>query len=165
NRMMRYGYDIIYAEYNGRGYESYYEEIHKLFDWMELHQRLKYPKELEEKILRPIDNRFYWVRTENFPAQIMRPISYSGNQRIRARPVSLKVSIKLGNVIYVSSGGKINTLWLNPELVDFDKRLEVRIDGQRKFNDFLRPDMKAMLDDFKNRGDRQKLFDARLDFF
>ncbi len=165
NRMMRYGYDVIYAEYKGRGYESYYEEIHNLFNWMELQKRLKYPKELEEKILRPIDNRFYWVRTEAFPAQIMRPIPYTGNQRLRARPVSLKVSIKLGNVIYVSSGGKINTLWLNPELVDFDKRLEVRIDGQRKFNDFLRPDMKAMLDDFKNRGDRQKLFDARLDFF
>ncbi|QDT91194.1 carboxylesterase family protein [Gimesia algae] len=165
NRMMRNGYDIIYAEYKGRGYESYYEEIHNLFNWMELHQRLKYPKELDEKILRPIDNRYYWVRTEGFPPQIMRPIAYTGTQRLRARPVSLKVSIKLGNVIYVSSGGKINTLWLNPELVDFDKRLEVRIDGQRKFNDFLRPDMESMLDDFKNRGDRQKLFDARLDFF
>ncbi|MEQ8633274.1 hypothetical protein [Gimesia maris] len=165
NRMMRYGYDIIYAEYKGRGYESYYEEIHNLFNWMELHQRLKYPKDIEEKILRPIDNRFYWVRTEDLPAKSMQPVTFNSNQRIRARPVELKVNIKIGNVIYVRSGGKINTLWLNPELVDFDKRLEVRIDGQRKFNDFLRPDMKAMLDDFKNRGDRQKLFDARLDFF
>lgn len=165
NRMMRYGYDIIYAEYKGRGYESYYEEIHNLFNWMELHQRLKYPKEIEEKILRPIDNRFYWVRTEDLPAKSMQPVTFNSSQRIRARPVELKVNIKIGNVIYVRSGGKINTLWLNPELVDFDKRLEVRIDGQRKFNDFLRPDMKAMLDDFKNRGDRQKLFDARLDFF
>jgi len=58
NRMMRHGYDVIYAEYIGRGYENYYEEIHNLFNWMELHQRLKYPKEFEEKILRPIDNRF-----------------------------------------------------------------------------------------------------------
>ena len=64
NRMMRHGYDVIYAEFKGRGYENYYEEIHNLFNWMELQQRLKYPKEIEEKILRPMDNRFYWARTE-----------------------------------------------------------------------------------------------------
>ncbi|WP_299467899.1 hypothetical protein [uncultured Gimesia sp.] len=164
NRMMRHGYDVIYAEYKGRGYENYYEEIHNLFNWMELQQRLKYPKEIEEKILRPIDNRFYWVRTQNFPAQIMRPVVVNGNHRIQAKPVSLNVSVKEGNVIYVKSGGKVNTLWLSPEIVDYEKRLVVRIGGKQKFNDFLRPDMKAMLDDFRNRGDRQKLFDVRLDF-
>lgn len=164
NRMMRYGHDVIYAEYKGRGYENYYEEIHNLFNWMELQQRFKYPKEIEEKILRPIDNRFYWARTEDFPPQIMRPVVVK-NQRIQARPVTLTVSIKEGNVIYVKSGGKINTLWLSPEIVDYDKRLVVRISGKQKFNDFLRPDMKAMLDDYRNRGDRQKLFDVRLDFF
>lgn len=165
NRMMRHGYDVIYAEYIGRGYEDYYEEIHNLFNWMELHQRLKYPKEFEEKILRPIDNRFYWVRTENFPPQITRPVVVNGNHRIQAKPVSLNVSVKEGNVIYVRSGGKVNTLWFSPEIVDYEQRLVVRIGGKQKFNDFLRPDMKAMLDDFRNRGDRQKLFDVRLDFF
>ncbi|MEQ8855157.1 hypothetical protein [Gimesia sp.] len=164
NRMMRNGHDVIYAEYKGRGYEHYYEEIHRLFDWMELHQRVKYPKEIEAKILRPLDNRYYWVRTDKFPRHIMQGPEYVGNGRIRARPVTLGVSIKLGNVIYVKSGGKSYSLWLNPELVDFDKRLEVHVDNKTQFNDFLRPDMKAMLDDFRDRGDRQKLFDARLDF-
>lgn len=164
NRMMRYGHDVIYAEYKGRGYESYYEEIHNLFNWMDLLQREKYPKEIDEKILRPIDNRFYWVRTEELPAHIQRP-SIVKNGRVLARPVTLNVSVKEGNVIYVKSAGNINTLWLSPEIVDFDKRVMVRIGGKAKFNDFLRPDMKAMLDDFRNRGDRQKLFDARLDFF
>lgn len=165
NRMMRYGHDVIYAEFKGRGQENYYEEIHKLFDWMELHQRLKYPKDIEEKILRPLDNRYYWVRTDGFPRQIMQPPVFVGNGRIRARPVKLSVSIKPeGNVIFVKSGGKSYSLWLNPELVNFDERLEVRVDNRRKFNDFLRPDMKAMLDDVRNRGDRQKLFEARLDF-
>lgn len=165
NRMMRHGFDVIYAEYKGRGYENYYEEIHNLFNWMELHQRVKYPKEIEEKILRPSDNRFYWVRTEDFPPQIMRPVVANKNKRIKVKPISLNVSVKQTNLIYVKSGGKITTLWLSPELVDYEKRLEVRIGGTRKFNDFLRPDMKAMLDDFQNRGDRQKLFDVRLDFF
>ncbi len=164
NRMMRDGHDVIYAEYKGRGHEDYYEEIHKLFDWMELHQRLKYPKELDEKILRPLDNRYYWVRTDGFPPHIMRPPVIVGNGRIRARPVVLNVDVKQGNVIYVKSGGKNCSLWLNPELVDFEKRLEVRVDNRRQFHDFLRPDMKAMLDDVRDRGDRQKLFEARLDF-
>ncbi|MCA9015071.1 MAG: hypothetical protein KDA77_07035, partial [Planctomycetaceae bacterium] len=123
NRMMRYGHDIIYAEYKGRGYENYYEEIHNLFNWMDLQKRLKYPKEIEEKILRPIDNRFYWVRTEDFPPQIMQPVVPGKNNRIQAKPVSLNVSVKEGNVVYIKSGGKINTLWLSPEIVDFEKRL------------------------------------------
>ncbi len=165
NRMMRHGYDVIYAEFKGRGYENYYEEIHNLFNWMELQKRLKYPKEIEAKILRPIDNRFYWARTEKFPAKIMPPNFVNGKKRIQARPAHFNVSIKVTNVIYVKSGGKVNTLWLSPELVDYEKRLMVRIDGKQKFNDFLRPDMKAMLDDFRNRGDRQKLFDVRLDFY
>ncbi|MFK7776691.1 MAG: hypothetical protein QM501_01050 [Gimesia sp.] len=165
NRMMRHGYDVIYAEYKGRGYEHYYEEIHNLFDWMELHKRLKYPKEIDEKILRPIDNRFYWARTEKFPDQIIRPKIINGKQRIQARPIRFNVSIKVGNIIYIRYGGKVNTIWLSPKLVDYTKRLKVRINGKQKFNDFLRPDMKAMLDDFRNRGDRQKLFDVRLDFF
>ena len=165
NRMMRHGYDVIYAEYKGRGYENYYEEIHNLFNWMELQQRLKYPKDIEEKILRPIDNRFYWARTEKFPAQIIRPKVVNGKKRIRAKPIRFNVNIKVGNIIYVRSGGKINTLWLSPKLVDYTKRLKVSINGKPKFNKFLRPDMKAMLDDFRNRGDRQKLFDVRLDFF
>ncbi|QDV18514.1 hypothetical protein Pan153_31720 [Gimesia panareensis] len=164
NRMLRRGYDVIYAEYKGRGYEHYYEEIHRLFEWMELHQRLKYPKEIDAKILRPLDNRYFWVRTDGFPRHILQGPEYVGNGRIRARPVTLGVSIKLGNVIYVKSGGNSYSLWLNPELVDFDKRLEVHVNNKTKFNDFLRPDMKAMLDDVRNRGDRQKLFDARLDF-
>ncbi|WP_339733721.1 hypothetical protein [uncultured Gimesia sp.] len=164
NRMMRNGHDVIYAEYKGRGYESYYEEIHNLFNWMELQQRVKYPKEIEENILRSTDNRFYWVRAEDFPPQMMRPVVVK-NQRINRKPVTLFVSVKEGNVIYVKSAGKINTLWLSPEIVDYEKRLVVRIGGKQKFNDFLRPDMKAMLDDVRNRGDRQKLFDVRLDFF
>lgn len=164
NRMMRHGFDVIYAEYKGRGYENYYEEIHNIFNWMELHQRLKYPKEIEEKILRRSDNRFYWVRTQDFPPQIMQPVIMNKFKRIATKPVSLNVSIKPGNLIYVKSGGKFTTLWLSPELVDYEKRLRVRFGLKRKFNDFLRPDMKAMLDDFRNRGDRQKLFDVRLDF-
>lgn len=165
NRMMRHGHDVIYAEYKGRGYENYYEEIHNLFDWMELQQRLKYPKDIEEKILRPMDNRFYWARTEQLPAKNISSKIVNGKKRIRAKPTRFNVSIKIGNIIRVSYGGKVTTLWLSPELVDYQKRLAVYIGGKRKFNDFLQPDMKAMLDDFRNRGDRQKLFDVRLDFF
>ena len=54
------------------------------------------------------------------------------------------------------------TVWLNANLIDLDKRLSITIDGQRKFNDFLKPEIEAVLEDFRQRGDRQRLRSIRI---
>ncbi len=162
-RMLRHRYDIVFAEYIGRGYESYYEEIHELFAWMELHRRARDPHELEMRVLRPFDNRFYWVQLDEMPANVMRPIVWEGSRSRRVSPMQLAVRITPGNTLYLRSGAGRHTLWLTPELVDFDQRLTVRKGSRQLFNDFVKPDIAAILDDFRIRADRQRLYWARLD--
>ncbi len=154
NRMMRYGHNIIYTEYIGRGYESYYAEIHKLFDWMDLTRRVKYVKEIDVKVMRPGDNRHFWIKAEGFPPNVIQ----------QARPMILYARVSPGNTITIRSGADKNTIWLSPDFVDFDKRVAVRMGGRQKFNDFLRLDVEAMLEDLRIRGDRQKLYWVKLQF-
>ncbi len=168
NRMMRHGFDVIYAEYIGRGYESYYAEIYQLFDWMDRHQRLKNLKEVDVKILRPHDNRFDWVEVHGLPRSSLLSNVLGGSRGGRVSPMILNARISDGaagrTVIHITSGAESNTIWLSPELVDFDKRLTVRLKGRQKFNDFLSPGIETILDDLKERGDRQKLRWVKLQF-
>ena len=48
------------------------------------------------------------------------------------------------------------------ELIDFDKRLKINVYGGDDYNDFVRKDLRVMLDDLARRGDRQKLFWAKI---
>ncbi|GIS59644.1 MAG: hypothetical protein CM1200mP2_18690 [Planctomycetaceae bacterium] len=47
----------------------------------------------------------------------------------RTRPLRLKAKVTVGNSIHVNSASRSTTLWLSPELVDFEKR--VKGDRQR----------------------------------
>jgi len=167
DRMMRNGFNLVYAEYIGRGYESYYEEIHRLFAWMELHRRSKSFKEIDKKILRISENRFYWLGVGGFPKKVSQPLVWKNGRANRTRGMTLSASIKDAdpnrNTIYINSAAASHTLWLSPDIIDFDKRLTIKVKTQRKFSGFLEPSIADMLDDFRVRGDRQKLTWARID--
>ncbi len=164
-RMLRYGheFDLIYAEYVGRGYEHYYEEIHHLFDWMQRQERKKNIKEVEATILRPVDNRFYWIKAQEMPANVLSAsvIDNTGGNRTRVRPMTLEATILDGSddhtTININSGAKRHILNLSPELIDYNKRLWVRNRGKRIYNDFPEANIEVQLNDFKERADRQNL--------
>jgi pimeloyl-ACP methyl ester carboxylesterase len=163
-RMLRYGheFDVIYSEYIGRGYEHYYEEIHHLFDWMDRHERKKLVKKVEATILRPVDNRFYWIKAEDLPANVLQAVVItSAKQRTPVKPMTLEASILDGSTDYtaisITSGAKRHILELSPDLIDYNKRLKIRYRSNQKFNDFPEPSIETMLDDFRERADRQKL--------
>lgn len=167
NRMMTHGYDLIYAEYIGRGYESYFSEIHRLFDWMALHRRAPYPQEIDAEVLRPHDNHFYWVTAEGLPRATQQSIVLTDGPRGPVRPMELKVKIADGSddytAVYVTSGADHNTLWLSPRVISFDKRLVVNYAGRRRYSDFPERDLATLLDDLRVRGDRQMLFWAKVE--
>jgi len=162
NRMMLQGHDVIVCEFIGRGYESYYSEIHNLFDWMELHRRAKYVKRFEMKVLRPSENHFYWIQAHGLPDNALDTSVLAGNKRVT--PMTLDAHITPGNSVRISrSGAKRHIIWLSPELIDFDKRVKVEYRGRQRFNGFLKPDIETILEDFRVRGDREKLYWTRLD--
>ena len=156
NSMMLRGNDVILAEYIGRGYESFYSEIHRLFAWMELHQRLVYPKDIEVTTLRPNNNRHYWLKTHTIP-----------DVRFTGSPKTISGTIRDGSdrwtTIAISSPARKHTVWLSPEMVDFNLRVQVTVKGTRKFNDFVASDVEAILEDLRLRSDRQKVYQARLE--
>lgn len=171
NRMMRLGRDVIYAEYIGRGYESYYAEIHKLFDWMERQRRVKHPKEFEVNVLRPSENRFHWVEMQGFPDNLEDAhlaVDDPTTRGRRVRPMRLKANITDGHperaTFYVSSGADKHILYLSPEIVDYDRKISVVVNGRRRTNEFLSGQIDVMLEDLRVRGDRQMLYWTRLEF-
>ncbi|VAX38141.1 hypothetical protein MNBD_PLANCTO02-2326 [hydrothermal vent metagenome] len=162
NRMMRYGYDVIYCEYVGRGYESYYAEIHKIFDWMELQKRGKQPKEIKASILRPGDNRFYWIKAEGLPRRTLQSDVLAVGRKRAISSMRFEARITLGNSIYLHTGAKRNTLWLNRSLVDFEKRLTIKRKGRIRFRDFPEENTKTILEDFELRVDRQNIYSMKI---
>jgi len=162
-RMMKYGYDLIYAEFKGRGRESYYEEIHHLFDWMSRHRRTQMVEDVEALTLRDGDGRFYWFEAAGFPKTVT-TVDWTTRRGRRIRPMTLAAHISQGNTLTVTCNPDHFTLWLSPKTIDFKSRLSVRHNRRPKWNDFVEPSIKTILEDFRTRGDRQLIYWARLDF-
>jgi hypothetical protein len=69
-----------------------------------------------------------------------------------------------GNRITVHAHGfKRVTIWLGPEMVDFDKPVHIYLNSGGLSNRKVKPDPATLLEDFYQRGDRQRLFFAKLE--
>lgn len=163
NRMMKNAYDVIYCDYKIRGFESYSEELERIFDWMQLLKRapLSEADRFEAGSLRRSDNRFYWMQALSLPERLFPTIVW--DEPGRRTPRRFSGTITPGGTIAVDHPGQRTRIWLNPELFDFDNRCKVRINRRNVFNDFISPSMEVMLTDLRERGDRERLFWARLD--
>ena len=163
NHMMRHGVDVVYCEYKSRGYETYYEELERIFDWMELHRRATFVREWESEILRHTDADMYWIVPHELPDKLREPIVWDQPRR-RIRTMQMEGKATVGNAVYIRHPGRSTTIWLSPELVDFDERVKVSVNGRVKFVGFLQPSIEALLDDLRVRGDREQLYWVRLDY-
>jgi predicted esterase len=163
NRVMISGYDLTYTEYIERGYETYFEELPRMFDWMELHRRAPEPKEFEIEILRPTDAHIYWLEADGFREGALPSLAWRDGRR-QTRPQPLAGTIHQGGTIYVKSGGQQTTVKLAPRLVDFSQRVRIHLGSRQVYNDLVAPDLQALLDELRATGDRQRLYWARLAF-
>ncbi len=163
NRMVKSVYDLVYCEYTARGYETYYEELDRLFDWMELHRRVPQQHEFTMNVLRPGDRRFYWLEVSDFPENTFRPIVWAGDQKTAPRPQTIVGQITPGNTIRVKSSGRRARIRLSPELCNLDERVRVIMGTRRVFSDFVTPNLQSLLEDLRLRGDRQRLYWVQID--
>jgi hypothetical protein len=60
------------------------------------------------------------------------------------------------------SGVKSLDVWLSPKLIDFKRRVEVRIHDRPYFRAQIKLDCEPMLEDLRMRGDRQQLYWHRI---
>ena len=163
--MMQQNFDLIYAEYDGAGPEAWHSEIPALFEWMSKQRRPAPLRQVTARTLRETDDRFFWYEFSGLPDQF-RGIDWVKEKHRAIRAMSVSATITPGNTLRVASGAAHHRLWLprGEGLVDFDKRLKVDINGRMRFNDFVKPDVEAMLEHVRRTGDRQQLYWAVLDF-
>ncbi len=156
--------DVTYTEYFRRGLEALPEEAPAVFDWMDRKRRDPYPKKFEVVTARPTDNRFYGVVIHDFsPGRTMPPEAVDPFGK-NLNPATLKMtSSSLSNLLrFETSGIGRPDVWLSPKLLDFSRKLEVRINGKTFYKGPARFDLEPLLEDLRLRGDRQQTYWMKL---
>jgi pimeloyl-ACP methyl ester carboxylesterase len=153
-------WDVTYAEYHRRGLEEFPEEITSFFDWMDRHHRDPAPKSFDVVSARTCDNRFYGVvLREHAAGRTTAPeaVEMLGQN---LTPTKLKMSSSnLSNLINLKADGvKKLDIWLSPKLIDFKRRIEVRINNKAYFKGQVKLALEPLLEDLRLRGDRQQLY-------
>ncbi len=171
------GYPALYVEYKGRGADWYPAELPFVFDWMDRKKRAAGFPELgkpggggpfgeEFQSLRACDNRYYWLSSDALDPRRMNDV---GHWNSLTQPCSFQARIGEANSIQVNVRGMRRvSVWLGSGMVDFSKPVQIQVltPGLRSVvkNGRIRPDLGTLLEDFYARGDRQRLFWARVDF-
>ena len=160
---LRPGIPATLVEYRGRGYEPYQDEIQRLFDWMNRRKRRPPPEEFECRSMRPWDNFFWWLEMEGLPKRSMvDPVTWPPKRG--TRPTQVRGREYETNKLGVFEQAERTTVWLSPETVDFDKPIEVELNGRRisPRDRSIRPDLGVLLEDARTRGDRQRPYWAKI---
>jgi pimeloyl-ACP methyl ester carboxylesterase len=157
-------WDITYIEYFRRGLEELPEEITPAYDWMDRHRRDPYPKSFKASTARTSDARFYGIVVRDFsPGRTTAPEAAEVlGQNLNPAAIEMKSSPQ-SNLIKLEVGGiKSLDIWLSPKLIDFKRRVEVRIQDRPYFKAQVKLQCEPMLEDLRVRGDRQQLYWYRI---
>jgi dienelactone hydrolase len=167
-------YPALYVGYKARGPEWFAGEVPYMFDWMSRKKRATAFPELgktggvgvlneEYQSMRPTDDHFYWLSVEGIHD---RHTAEAGRWRSGTAAATLAGRVSGSNHINLYAHGfKRVTMWLGQGMIDFDKNVTVYVNGQvRLANRKITPSLTTLLEDFYQRGDRQRLFWAKAEF-
>jgi hypothetical protein len=135
---------------------------------MNLRSRNFFPKEkMKLYSMRPWDYYFWIAELGDFPEKgMVLPMDWStGKLPARYSPAKTDFLHIGENKIKIVSSAESCTVFLAPEIVNFDQRIEVTFNGKRLSppNGIVTPSLDVLLDDARTRADRQHPFWARLD--
>ena len=163
DRYLRRGYNTTVVEYLGRGHENFSDEVHRIFDWMGRFQRDFFPREFAVSTMRPWDNFFWWVELADLPTRSMvHPPDWPPPRG--TLPAETKASITPTGGIYLRTGAGKATVYLSPEVFDFDNAINVAINGRRLKSPTplteadIESTLATLLEDVRTRADRQHPF-------
>ena len=154
-------FDTTVVEYLGRGHEHFLEEIHRIFQWMDVHERDFSPSRFKCFAMRPWDNYFWWVELDQFPLRSV-VVPEHWPPKAGVRPVMVGGEIQQNNHLRVQTGAGLSTIWLSPDVVDFEKKLTITLNGRNHVNpESAVPELSVLLEDVRTRSDRQHPFWAK----
>ncbi|MEO0530269.1 MAG: peptidase [Planctomycetota bacterium] len=164
DRYLRPRFDATVVEYRGRGYDPLSDDIQRAFDWMGRKRRGAPPEEFECSTMRPWDNYFWWIEASDLPPKAMTaPAEWPPNRGVRAATVRGRKFA--GNKLGVFTGAEKVTVWLSPELIDFEEPVEIEHNGRRLVprNERIDPSLRTLLEDVRTRADRLRPYWARVE--
>ena len=128
-------WDVTYVEYFRRRLEELPEEITPAYDWMDRHRRDPYPKAFKAYTARTCDTRFYGIVVRDFsPGRTTAPEAADVlGQNLNPAVIEMKSSTLSNQIRVHVSGIKSLDIWLSPKLIDFKRRVEIRIQDRPYF--------------------------------
>jgi hypothetical protein len=167
------GFPAVGVQYKGRGLEWFAAEVPDIFEWMAYKRRDNPVKKVGYKdsetgseyaahlrTLRATDNHFYWLGVVPSTNRLADGTAWNANTK--EATVAARIT---GNDIGVTTSGiKEVTIWLGRGMIDFDKPVKVQVGETIRWNNKkVAPSLGTLLEDFYERGDRQRLYVARID--
>jgi predicted esterase len=152
------GFDAMVVQFQGRGHEHFHEEIQNLFAWMNLHRRNFFPREIDVTSMRPWDSFFWWIDLAGMPGNLTILPTEWPKPGVKAPQITGTV-LDTGTGVRVNTPASKTTVWLSPEIVNFDGKVTVTINGRRVLN--VAPSLEVLLEDVRTRGDRLHPFWAK----
>ena len=156
-------FDVTVVEYLGRGDDFFFDEIHYFFDWMNSIQDRLSLQEIQQfncSILRRWDNYHYWYEGYGFdPDAIIEPEAWPLITKRSDRVIECEVNVA-ENSYKISRLGERATVWLSPEITDFDR--PITFDSLDKETFEVSPSRRVILEDVRQRADRQHPFWAKV---
>jgi pimeloyl-ACP methyl ester carboxylesterase len=171
------GFPALGVQYKGRGLEWFPAEVPAIFEWMARKRRppqttkvgfkdraskdsdaVDYRADL--RTMRAGDNHFYWLSVAGI-TRINEALTWNPNGKY----ASVAGKVGNGNRIDVfAEGVKQVSVWLARGMIDFDKPVTIYFKyDQRGAPREVKPSLAVLMEDFYRRGDRQRLFLARID--
>ncbi len=157
--------ELIYVKYFRRGLEALPEEAPQVFDWMTGRRRDPSPKEFEAATARDCDVRFFGVVIREFsPRRTVAPEAADPlGRNLRAAKIEFRANNVLNKLVVDTSGVLALDVWVNPDTLEFDKRVEVQLNGKSIYRDVPKLDaLEPFLEDLRIRGDRQQVYWLRV---
>jgi hypothetical protein len=106
--------------------------------------------------MRPWDNFYWYVEAAEYPAtNMVHPVDWTGDRPPRANPAPVEGRLLpvASNGVRASSSARKVTVWLSPEMVNFDAKVTVNINNKDMKGPF-QPNLEDLLEDVRTRGDR-----------
>ena len=167
NHSLDRGHDITIVRYIGRGHEHFSDETIRIFDWMSRKKRDFFPQSFKCRSVRPFDNFFWWVETQDPPQNAMLDVDNWPPRNVTPFYVEAKKAVNLKNGstnLNITTNAGAVTVWLSPELVDFKQPCDVNLRATRlNKGRFIEPDAGVILEDVRGRCDRQHPFWAKIE--
>src|SRR5262249_36011471 len=154
-------YACMYVEYKGRSSEWYGLEIAKMMNWMSRKKRYMPTKALDGEFhsTRAFNNRFYWLRGENFEAttqtdhhdnqwqQSFKPASFDATLSVGNK--SEKGDAKIWNQLIVRTHGVRNvTFLITPEMkMELKHELAITINNTQLTKRKIEPSVEILLEE------------------